>query len=482
MADLRGFCDRKGIALIEDCAHALFGVVRRARHRELGRLCDREPDQVLLGAGGRLPDRQPAGIRGSRACAPDASRTRSSRWSTSSSSALAIDACPASTTRSDSCSRCGAGRAAPAPSGSSRWTSISRRARTPSTSSTAIAPSPGSRRRAGSSSERSADRALWSVAVTTTVRSPEGSPESPGVRVPWASLPHAAVPYVFPLWVDEPDAPYYALKAAGVPVFRWDRLWPGTPFLPGDEGYAWSRHILQLPCHQDLSAADLDWLVGKVDQALGYGARPSPRAGPHVRLPTASDTGASARKRVLMVAFHFPPLAGSSGIQRTLRFAQHLPALGWQPIVLTAHPRAYEATSDDLTSEIPRRSDREPRVRARRVAPSRDPRPLPGVRCAPRSLGLVVARRRSRGPAAHPAASAGRDLVDLPDRDRARDRRHARAPFGAALDRRLPRPHGAGGLSRRPGDVAPLRRDRGPGDPRGGAERLRCARRGAHVS
>jgi glycosyltransferase involved in cell wall biosynthesis len=58
-------------------------------------------------------------------------------------------------------------------------------------------------------------------------------------------------------------------------------------------------------------------------------------------------------RRVLMVAFHFPPLAGSSGIQRTLRFVQHLPALGWEPIVLTAHPRAYERTSDDLAGEVP---------------------------------------------------------------------------------------------------------------------------------
>ena len=45
---------------------------------------------------------------------------------------------------------------------------------------------------------------------------------------------------------------------------------------------------------------------------------------------------------VLMVAYHFPPLVGSSGIQRTLRFAQQLPQRGWQPIVLTVHPRAYE--------------------------------------------------------------------------------------------------------------------------------------------
>jgi glycosyltransferase involved in cell wall biosynthesis len=60
-----------------------------------------------------------------------------------------------------------------------------------------------------------------------------------------------------------------------------------------------------------------------------------------------------AMKRVLLVAYHFPPLAGSSGIQRTLRFVQHLPAFGWEPIVLTAHPRAYEAVSDDLVPAVP---------------------------------------------------------------------------------------------------------------------------------
>ena len=54
-----------------------------------------------------------------------------------------------------------------------------------------------------------------------------------------------------------------------------------------------------------------------------------------------------------MIAFHFPPLAGSSGIQRTLRFVQHLPSLGWQPLVLSAHPRAFEATSADLLREVP---------------------------------------------------------------------------------------------------------------------------------
>ena len=58
-------------------------------------------------------------------------------------------------------------------------------------------------------------------------------------------------------------------------------------------------------------------------------------------------------KRLLMVAFHFPPLAGSSGIQRTLRLVQQLPSHGWQPLVLTAAPMAYERVANDLMGDVP---------------------------------------------------------------------------------------------------------------------------------
>lgn len=54
-----------------------------------------------------------------------------------------------------------------------------------------------------------------------------------------------------------------------------------------------------------------------------------------------------------MIAYHFPPLAGSSGIQRTLRFVQQLPEFGWQPLVVSAHPRAYERTAADLQAQVP---------------------------------------------------------------------------------------------------------------------------------
>ncbi|MDD5330481.1 MAG: glycosyltransferase [Sulfuricella sp.] len=58
-------------------------------------------------------------------------------------------------------------------------------------------------------------------------------------------------------------------------------------------------------------------------------------------------------KRVLMIAYHYPPLRGSSGIQRTLKFSRYLPEFGWEPIILTAHPRAYPSTGDDQLGEVP---------------------------------------------------------------------------------------------------------------------------------
>lgn len=56
---------------------------------------------------------------------------------------------------------------------------------------------------------------------------------------------------------------------------------------------------------------------------------------------------------VLLVAYHFPPLSGSSGLQRTLRFAQYLPEFGWKPIVLTVRPAAYEQIDVRSLAQVP---------------------------------------------------------------------------------------------------------------------------------
>ena len=64
------------------------------------------------------------------------------------------------------------------------------------------------------------------------------------------------------------------------------------------------------------------------------------------------NVGEVVVKRVLMIAFHFPPMLGSSGLQRTLKFTRYLPDHGWQPIVLSANAKVYQATSDAQLGEI----------------------------------------------------------------------------------------------------------------------------------
>jgi len=57
-------------------------------------------------------------------------------------------------------------------------------------------------------------------------------------------------------------------------------------------------------------------------------------------------------RRALLVAFHFPPVRGSSGLQRTLSFARYLPRDGWCPLVLSASPRAYPDVGEDQLRDI----------------------------------------------------------------------------------------------------------------------------------
>lgn len=58
-------------------------------------------------------------------------------------------------------------------------------------------------------------------------------------------------------------------------------------------------------------------------------------------------------KVVLLVAFHFPPAAMSSGHLRTLAFAKYLPEFGWSPLVLSARRLAYPSITRANLATIP---------------------------------------------------------------------------------------------------------------------------------
>lgn len=71
------------------------------------------------------------------------------------------------------------------------------------------------------------------------------------------------------------------------------------------------------------------------------------------RAPSPLDEQQGQSRRALMVAFHFPPQSGSSGVLRTSNFVKNLPPLGWRTDVLSAQPRAYEQVRTDLIESIP---------------------------------------------------------------------------------------------------------------------------------
>jgi glycosyltransferase involved in cell wall biosynthesis len=57
---------------------------------------------------------------------------------------------------------------------------------------------------------------------------------------------------------------------------------------------------------------------------------------------------------VLIIAYHFPPQAGSSGLLRSLKYCRYLPQFGWHPAVLTPHTRAYEIIDEKSLNSIPK--------------------------------------------------------------------------------------------------------------------------------
>ncbi|MDQ3003030.1 MAG: glycosyltransferase [Fibrobacterota bacterium] len=62
-------------------------------------------------------------------------------------------------------------------------------------------------------------------------------------------------------------------------------------------------------------------------------------------------------KRILFIAYHFPPILGSSGYLRTLKFIRYLPDHGYKPYILTVNPRAYPSWSESQLAQVPKGVD-----------------------------------------------------------------------------------------------------------------------------
>jgi dTDP-4-amino-4,6-dideoxygalactose transaminase len=91
----------------------------------------------------------------------------------------------------------------------------------------------------------------------------------PGCRPLFTRLPDGACPWLFPLWVDDPEPLFARLKGNGVPLVRFaETLWPGVDAALCAHSAALSRHVLSFPVHQELDDDEFAWMSAELCRAL----------------------------------------------------------------------------------------------------------------------------------------------------------------------------------------------------------------------
>lgn len=86
----------------------------------------------------------------------------------------------------------------------------------------------------------------------------------PHARALMPVLPDTCAPYMFPLLISRPDPDFFRLKQAGLPIWRWDDM--AVSGCPVAERYR--TELLHLPCHQGLSDAQMVWMLALVREVL----------------------------------------------------------------------------------------------------------------------------------------------------------------------------------------------------------------------
>jgi perosamine synthetase len=95
----------------------------------------------------------------------------------------------------------------------------------------------------------------------------EGVAAVTGIHPLFPTLPAGVVPYAFPLLADTSGLAFHALRLAGIPIWRWeDMAVDAVETCPVARDFR--LRLLQLPCHQDLSDAEMDWMIDVVRRVL----------------------------------------------------------------------------------------------------------------------------------------------------------------------------------------------------------------------
>lgn len=263
MAALRSFCDARGMLLIEDCAHAFFGLFGGRPVGSTGDVAFASTWKFLpVTEGGCLVSRAPGGkLRGPglRYQAKSMVNALERAWAAGRLPVLRAIAAPALWLKNrlrDLRKRRSPGAAASSdvPTGSlvfdESW--LGRRA----SWFTRFVLLAANRGRIASLRRRNYALLL------------EGFHGLPDTTILFPALPGGVVPYVFPLVVED-ERVFPALKRRGVPIVRFGEfLWEGVDERTCPVAAEYSRKVLQFPCHQEMTRRELDWIVAEVREAV----------------------------------------------------------------------------------------------------------------------------------------------------------------------------------------------------------------------
>lgn len=95
----------------------------------------------------------------------------------------------------------------------------------------------------------------------------EGTKNVQGCHSLFPQLNENVVPYVFPLVIDSNAIEvFHNLKLNGVPLWRWEDL-AKTDCITVNK---YRLSLLQLPCHQDLSESQMNWMIDTVTKVVTH--------------------------------------------------------------------------------------------------------------------------------------------------------------------------------------------------------------------
>lgn len=92
----------------------------------------------------------------------------------------------------------------------------------------------------------------------------DGVQSIPGISPLFPRLPEGVAPYAFPLLADSEGLTFHLLKLAGISIWRWEDMALTDCSVSRDYRF----RLLQLPCHQGLKQEELDWMINTLRSVI----------------------------------------------------------------------------------------------------------------------------------------------------------------------------------------------------------------------